>query len=898
MGSRAAHGRTPAVRTRAAPCGTGSRPHVPQPESPYRFDNIEVQTASRQLLVDGNPASIGARAFDVLLALIAHRDRMLTKNELLEMVWPNLVVEENNLQVHVSSLRKLLGAKAIVTIPGRGYRFAATLEASAPDNAAPAAPAAAPQPAVAAQALRADTGNLPALLAPLLGRDTEQAALRDLVRAHRLVSVLGPGGIGKTSLAKAVARQLAHEFRDGAWLVELATVSDPAALPGAVALALNISLPAQADAGAALAERLRGRELLVLDNCEHLVEPVAALVARLLDALPHLHILVTSQEPLRLAAEQPMRLDALAVPSDSHAPLADAAAHGAVALFVARVRAVQPGFRLDEGNLGAVVEICRELDGMPLALELAAARVPLLGVQGARQHLSQRLRILSSGTRDAPSRHRTLRATLDWSHALLSPQEQTVFRRLGVFVGGFGLELAQQVAADEHIDAWAVLDLLGNLIDKSIVVAEAGPVPRYRLLESARAYAREQSEAAGEWERLRRWHARCMQAAIDRRARYARLGPESEDQWLLACSPEIDNLGSAIEWACGPAGDRTLALSLVNIASVLMYQAGRYPECLRWMQAAEPLIGEDTPAQVVAEFRLGMAAAGLHGGISAHQRTLLLDQALETFDQQPPQPAQAMAGCMSAYVAAVSGDFEKAERRLTQYRALVEIPAMRGFKGLWLYIMGMVRRYQDRPDDALTAFNQALPLVRGGGNARVLFYVLNNLAAMHHELGHLDEAASQFRGVIDHLQRSPLTDAQMMAFALNWYAHALTSLGELDKAEAQVMLSLPHCRRSVGLRHFAGMLALLFARQGRLREAALLIGCDDAARERRGEMRTPTDRRTLAGTLSLIGAAHPPAQVDAWRLEGTGLDEDAVAALLAGHDDLSFSMTPRYAQAA
>lgn len=573
-----------------------------------------------------------------------------------------------------------------------------------------------------------------------------------------------------------------------------------------------------------------------------------------------------------------MRLDALAVPS--HAGLAEAAAHGAVALFVARVGAVQPGFRLDEGNLDAVVDICRELDGMPLALELAAARVPLLGVQGARQHLSQRLRILNNGARDAPSRHRTLRATLDWSHALLSPQERKVFRRLGVFVGGFGLELAQQVASDESIDAWAVLDLLGNLIDKSIVVAEAGPVPRYRLLESARAYAREQLEAAGEWDSLRQWHARCMHSAIDRRARYGRLGPESEDQWLLACSPEIDNLRSAIEWACGPGGDAALALNLVNTAAVLMYQAGRYPECVRWMQMAEPLIDENTPAQTLAEFRLGLAAVGLHGGISAQRRTLLLDQAMETFERQP-QGAMALTCCMSAYVAGVSGDFDKAERRLEQCRALVEIPALRGFKGMWLYITGMVRRYQDRAEEALAAYNQALPLVRAGGNARTLFYVLNNMAAMHHELGHLDEAVSQFRGVVDHLQRSPLTDAQMMAFALNWYAHALTSRGDLDEAQAQVMLSLPHCRRSLGLRHFAGMLALLAARQGRLREAAWLIGCDDAARERRGEVRTPSDTRTLAATLALIGAEHAAARIEAWRLEGTGFDEDAVAALMS-----------------
>ncbi|MEO5738355.1 MAG: hypothetical protein ABIQ82_12945, partial [Variovorax sp.] len=386
-----------------------------------------------------------------------------------------------------------------------------------------------------------------------------------------------------------------------------------------------------------------------------------------------------------------------------------------------------------------------------------------------------------------------------------------------------------------------------------------------------------------EWDSLRQWHARCMHSALDRRARADRLGHETTDQWVLACSPEIDNLRSAIEWACGPGGDAALALDLVNIASVLMYQAGRYPECVRWMLMAEPLIDEATPVQVVAEFSLGLALVGLHGGISAQRRMQLLDRACDIFERQPPHGLLALTLCSNAYVAAVSGDFDSAERRLVQCRELVEQPGLRAFKGTWLFCTGLTRRYQDQPVQALTAFSQALPLVRSEGNARTLFHVLNNLAAMHHELGHVDEAVAQFRRLIDHLQRSPLTDAQMMAFALNWYAHALTGQGALEEAQAQVLLSLPHCRRSLGLRHFAGMLALLAARQGRLREAALLIGCDDAARLRRGERRSPSDNRTMAVALALIGAVHPAISVEAWRLEGAGLDEDATVALVTGH---------------
>lgn len=858
-------------------------------ESIYRFDRAELNAASRELRLDGEPAQLGARAFDVLLALVTHRQRMLTKNELLDLVWPNLVVEENNLQVQVSALRKLLGAKAIVTVPGRGYRFAAALDGAPAADARGPAPVKAFAPTAAA-AMHSEFGNLPAGLPPLLGRDQDLAQLRELVRDHRLVSLLGAGGIGKTSLARALARDQAHRFRDGAWMVELAHVSDPGAVPAAVARALRIHLPGHADPALELAQRLRGRELLLLDNCEHLIEPVAALVGHLGATVPELHILLTSQEPLRLAAEQSMRLGTLAVPGD--ADTADAATHGAVLLFAARVAALQPGFRLDGSNLQAVVDICRALDGMPLALELAAARVPLLGVPGVRQHLGQRLRILNNGARDAPSRHRTLRATLDWSHALLSPLEQKVFRRLGVFVGGFGLELAQQVAADDSLDAWTVLDLLGNLIDKSMVVLEAGATPRYRLLETARAYAFEALEAAGEWERLRAWHARCMRSAIDRPARAGRIGFESMDAWVMACIPEIDNLRSAIEWACGDAGhggDPALALELVNTAAVLMYQAGRYADGVRWMRLAEPLVDDGTPPFVVAEFCTGLVMVGLHGGVSAPERMKLLERARRIFEQevarkeatevQEARGRLVIALCMSAYVGAVTADFESAEQHLARALELIEQPQMQGFRGLWLYNCGMVRRYQGRTEDALAAFSQSLPLNRKGGDARTLFYVLNNLAALHQEIGHIDEAVDQFRAMIEHLRRSPLTDAQMMAFALNWYAHALTVQGTLAEAQAQVMQSLPHCRRSLGLRHFAGMLALLAARQGRLRDAMRLVGCDDAARARRGEVRSQTDSRTLDAVLALVGASHPPVEVAAWRLEGAGLDEDAAIAL-------------------
>ncbi len=842
------------------------------PDTVFRFDQAELHLATRELRVDGQPVALGARAFDLLQALVTHRDRMLSKNELLEIVWPQLVVEENNLQVQVSTLRKLLGAKAIVTVPGRGYRFAATLLDE------PAAPAAAP----ARPALPASRGQLGNLREPraLLGREADLLAVCALVRAHRIVSLLGAGGIGKTSLARGAAHQLWHGFAEGVWLVALADLADPAALPQAVARTLDISLPGREDPQLELAARLHGRMLLVLDNCEHMVWAVAPLVERLLAAQPGLHVLVTSQEPLRLGSERQVRLDPLAVPQEQAQD--DALSHGAVALFVARVRAVLPGFALDADNRAAVVEICRALDGVPLALEFAAARVPLLGVDGVRQHLGQRLRVLNRGARDAPERHRTLRATLDWSHALLGEDEKKVFRRLGVFVGGFGLELAQQVVADETIDAWDVLDRLADLVEKSMVVLETGAVPHYRLLETARVYACDQLELAGEWRAMQAAHARSMLPLFDRRARIARLGLEPVNQWVQACVPEVDNLRSAIEWTTD-AGERALALELVNLSAEFMYEAGRYPECVAWMRRAEPLIDGHTPELVVARFKFGMALVGLHGGLDAPTRLRLLDEALVTLERHPPQVVLVYTLCMRAYVAGICGDLRLARDSLERVQQIVQqTPALALMRGTTLYIEGMVCRYEGRPQQAFAAYTEAMPYVRQTGDGRTLFYLQNNIAAVHHEMGHLDEAVDQYRATLAHLEASPRTDAEMMAFLLHWYAHALTVQGALDEALALVRRSLPYCRRALGLRHFSGLLALLAARQGRLREAALLLGADDAARQRRGEARTPFDQRALSATLSLVGAAHAHERIAVWRVQGMALDEGQVVDLVFG----------------
>lgn len=529
----------------------------------FDFPPYRLLPAQRQLLSAGAPVKLGGRAFDVLLALVERRDRTVGKHELIELVWPRLVVEENNLQVQMVALRKLLGHAAIVTVPGRGYRF--TLPVQVQGGASPADGA----DAAASEEAATPPGQLLRPRPELIGREPELRELLELLEAHTLVTIAGAGGIGKTRLAEAAAAVPRDTCPDGAWWVDLTAVSEPALIEESVAHGMGFCEREGADAVAALWAALPGRAgLLVLDNAEHVLPGVAAFTVRLLRDAPRMRVLVTSQEVLRVPGERVFRPDPLALP-DGDDPAAIAAS-AAVALFVARARAVSRHFELDGGNRLAVADICRRLDGIPLAIELAAARVALLGVDGLRDRLDQRFHVLTGGQRNSMRRHQTLRAALVWSHELLSPQEQAVLRRLAVFVGGFSLDAAQQVAEDEAgIDRWDVLEHLGALVDKSLVMVEGLVTPRYRLLESTRLFALERLIDAGEVDSVRARHLDHF-LAVAESAREQML--RAEPAGLRRLDRERDNLLQALAWR--PAGaDATRSLRLV--AALRLYWTSR-----------------------------------------------------------------------------------------------------------------------------------------------------------------------------------------------------------------------------------------------------------------------------------------------------------------------------------
>ena len=460
-------------------------------EESLRFGAVEVRTALRQVLVDGMPAAIGARAFDVLLMLLEHHDRVVAKDELIGGVWEGLVVEENNLQVQISTLRKLLGAGAIATIPARGYRFVAQPE---PQRLLPAADI--EIGAAVRAAVRAPASPLPRPRTPFFGRERENRQALAHLGDGALLTVIGIGGSGKTRLAIEIAREAQASFPDGVAFVDLAAVGDPQDVAGMVAHGLGIREVPGTPVLQLLQERIRSsRLLLVLDNCEHLLEPVATLVDALLGCSDSVRVLVTSREALGIAGEHLQSVGALQLaPAEDVATLRDC---DAVKLFVDRARLVDLEFQIDACNAAALHDVCRRLDGIPLALELAAARLSVLTVDQLRARLDDRFRLLSGGRRALP-RQQTLDAVVRWSYEHLGAAEQRRLQRLSVFSGGSTIEAAAAVSAAEAPEH-EVIEQLSSLAAKSLIGPVAdGPAPRHRILETVRLFALERLDDSGQ----------------------------------------------------------------------------------------------------------------------------------------------------------------------------------------------------------------------------------------------------------------------------------------------------------------------------------------------------------------------------------------------------------------
>ncbi|QUD88652.1 winged helix-turn-helix domain-containing protein [Phenylobacterium montanum] len=540
---------------------------------------------------------------DILLLLASRPGELVTKDEIQQRLWPGIFVDEASVRVHMSSLRKALSADGldhIHTVAGRGYIFVSPVTWSAE-----------PEPASAPQA----HPHLPSRLERLIGRATVVDGVAAQILERRFVTIVGPGGIGKTSVALEVAGRLADEFADGVRFVDLATLEDPETAPGALAIALGLPVLSELSPGA-LAKPLAGKRLLiVLDNCERLAEAAATVAEAMLRATSGICVLATSREALRAEGEWLHRLPPLATPASTEMTPSAALRYSAVELFVDRVDAAVGGYRLSPEDCTYVVEICRRLDGLPLAIELAATTVAALGVRGVAEGLDDRLALLTGGRRTAQSRHQTLRAAHDWSYDLLSPPEQRVLNSLSVVAGGFDLALACAVADDPATPPDKVRSLVGALSGKSLIAVESGGRSvRYRLLESTKVYAIEKLQVSGHWARAARNYAEATLASFLGAAdEWARLG---SDAWLALHASRLEDARAVLEWAFSEAGDRSLARKLTAELSAIWLHMGLVRECLSWCRRAMtsgPQGAAPDASEMKIQHAYGIAHSFTHG---------------------------------------------------------------------------------------------------------------------------------------------------------------------------------------------------------------------------------------------------------------------------------------------
>ena len=535
-----------------------TEPQAPAGDKPpISFGPFRLLPTQRLLLEGDRPVRLGSRAFDILTVLIERAGEIVGKDELIARAWPQTFVEEANLKIQVSALRRALGdgqagQRYVVTVPGRGYNFVARVSREDVVSTSPRLTLAPP-----------GMHNLPHAVTRMIGREEVAARLVSRLSRERLVTIVGPGGIGKTTVALAVAERMISSYEHGVWLVDLAPLGDPRLVSSAVATVLGLEVRTDNPLPGLVAGLRDKRMLLLLDNCEHVIEEAANLAQALLGGAPNVSILATSREALGVRGERESRLVSLAAPPAAPwITAAEAAAFPAVQLFVERVTAVVEDFVLTDANAPLIAEICRRLDGLPLAIEFAAPRVEVLTLEAGLARLNDNLPLSRAHRRTSLPRHRTMRAVIDWSYGLLSEDEQRWFRALGVFAGGFSVEAATAIAAKTHTYA---IDHLADLVAKSLVVADVSRTkPRFRLLHTTRRYAIEKIDECREREPMARLHADYYRSLFERAEGEA--GVRSTEEWLADYACEIDNLRAALDWAFAPGGDESIGVALTTTA--------------------------------------------------------------------------------------------------------------------------------------------------------------------------------------------------------------------------------------------------------------------------------------------------------------------------------------------
>ena len=817
----------------ASPPASSARADRPA-SSVLRFGPFRLDVAEARLSRDDRPVALRPKAFELLVALAARPNELVTKDELLDRVWGRRFITEGVIKSIVGELRVALAddprqPRWIETVPRRGYRFIGILDG----GGGPAGP----PPAAAAEhsATTSVEGNVPLAMPDPIGREEALVRVAALHDTHRLLTVTGPSGVGKTRLALALADRRRAAWRDGVWFVELASLAgdttDVRSLCATIVQLLRLEPGAATDA-ATLARALRPlRLLLVLDNAEHVLGPVATLVAALLDGTTSLRIVVTSQEPLRVPGEQVDRLAPLALPV-----VADDAdgsrlmGSSAVQLFVQRVSMRIPNFTLMPQQQQAIATICRALDGMPLALELAAARVPVLGVHGIADLLlgddgGARLQLLTGGARTAVPRQRTLRNAIAWSYGLLDDRQRTIFDRLGVFRGSFTLRSAQTVCGDDALDAWFVIDALDALVDKSLLESCDGPDgPRFRLLESLRAHALERLDAAGTTAATRDRHLLAV------RAYWAEADARSLDEptlpWIAQHLAELDNLRAGLRWA-EAREDRDALVALVGHSATLWCRIGLGDEGRHWCEVARPTIAEADP-DGARPLDLAVSTLALYAtAYPAKEAVLAAGRAADAYEAAG-DPSRAYYALYLRFQLEQRAQARSDRPTLLDRMARLERPHWNALRRRFLrQIRGYELRLSGDAAGYLALCRSEVALCREAGALAEAWQMAHGQMLAEHDLGLVDDAIATGRGTIAEIRAAGRLRQHATFFALWMTMVAERSDVVATRRALAEALPLLHGTGGPWMAHVA--LGWLAVHEGRDDDAARIVGCHFAA---------------------------------------------------------------------
>jgi predicted ATPase len=832
-------------------------PRDPLPGMPYGQQIVSAIEATRVVLLVFSSNANGSRAVLGELELAANRGKIVLPVRI-EDVQPS-----PNLEFYVRAIHWFDAATRPLdqTLPElvRDVRMVLPDLAVAEDGVG--APDSTPRKA----------SNLPIQVTSFVGRERDVGEIKDLVDSGRLVTLVGSGGAGKTRTAVAVGEELAGTFADGVRFIELAPIADGSIVAATIARALGARESANRSTSDSILEYLKSKNLLVvIDNCEHVIDEVRALAGAVLHGCPGVRILATSRESLNIAGERVFRIPSLEVPPQDHKLNPKIALrYGAIALFADRARSADGRFTLTAANVPFVAEICRRLDGIPLAIELAAARVRVLSPRQLAEKLDERFRLLTGGDRSALPRHQTMRALIDWSYDLLSEQERATFRRVSIFADGFTLRGACAICGD--CDELAVLDLLSSLIDKSLLQADPDKEDRFRLLESTREYAREKLAESGESESCAKSHLRYLKEV------FTSAGDEYEATMSGAAvsglSVELEDSRSALAWGINHCLDDAVDLFL---ATRLWANLGLHREGIERSERLLALIGEADAARLARLWeRIALCAGGIGSAASAREAA---ERAMHY--ARISNDAGILADCLLRYadVIAHARRFENAVAALDEAESLGDLSPRRRLQGF--HTRSLIGSLRGDLGAAARSWAQIRDLYASVENDIGVVSAALNLAELEHAQGATGEAIKTATSALSRAERLP--DRSMRAQLLLNLAGYLSAAGDVKGAHHAATRALAYFASTdpegtftaIALEH----LALCIAREGDLHQAATIEGYVENTFARLGFEREYTESTTHEKLMELLAAHTPLDELAALLARGKTMEAlDAVA---------------------